>query len=134
MGVTLEPPPFGASPVIDARAALAAVREDGMQPEIQQTIDPIVRLASFTNPILGQTGGPPFGPPKYADVLVWDVVYPDAPVELHGPVGSSNLKPDPCDLHVIVDATTAKIIEGFQASCHVNGNDGPTLVGSAPTN
>ena len=116
-GAVLTPVANGTPSRIDAAAATAAAATDGIRFDVQSTIKPVVTLKNFTNTLLGQSGEPPFGPPKYLDVLVWDVKFPDAPVQVYGPIGRDASHDDeisPCDLHVIVDATTAAVIEGFQ--------------------
>lgn len=92
---------------------------DGLRPDVQSAITPEVSLRSFTNSLLGRTSPAADEEPLYVDTLVWDVVYPLAPQIVHGPVDldRSKLDPPPCDLHVIVDAMTGAIIEGFQANC-----------------
>lgn len=116
-GVVLAPVPNGTAATIRAALAVSAAAADGIRPDVQSSITPIATLKTFTNSVLGQSAAPPFGPPKYKDILVWDVRFPSAPVQLHGPINrdtSHDADLPPCDLHVIVDATTAAVIEGFQ--------------------
>lgn len=83
-----------------------------MRPDVQASIKPVVTLA------------------RYRDILVWDVTFPDARVQVYGPIGRDSTHDDeipPCDLHVIVNATTAEIIEGFQDCPQRTSYPGPNL-------
>jgi hypothetical protein len=133
VGAQIAAPPVGAVPAISSQDAINIVRADGIRSDVQAAIDPIVKLGSFTNTILGQSDAASLGPPKYLNTLVWDVTFPNAPQRIYGGFGqTASAVPDPCDLHVIVDAMTGDVIEGFQASCHLSGNTGPSLAGSRP--
>ena len=113
VGVATTSAPSTASPAVSQREALAAVRADGMGNGLP---DPTMTLKSFTKsePMLA-TGK------RMTGALVWDVVFVDAPLAVHTPSHYSgpSIEPVPCDLHVIVDAESAEVLEGFQAGCVV---------------
>jgi len=122
LGTTLQSAPADATPSIGAGAAVEAARADGVRPDAQESIKPVVRLVSMETYIpdpQSESGAPAktVAPPE---VLAWDVTYPDAPQVLHGPMGRPAMKAAPCDLHVMVDANTGHVIESFQADCRVS--------------
>lgn len=113
VGVTVKEPPSDTKPAVTGAEAIAAVAADGLRPDIQESAAPVARLVTYRKH-LGDTK-------LDVDVLVWDVVFADAPQADHGgPAGiERDETPLPCDLHVIVDATTGQVIEGFQTGCTV---------------
>lgn len=122
VGATLVAPPPGTNASITSADAIASVRADGMRSDIQNSIKPIASLAIFDNSALSAYDRDATPPSNiFKDLLVWDVVFPDAPQELHAPVGvdTSGIEPLPCDLHVIVNARTGEVVEGFQVGCSV---------------
>lgn len=117
VGLKVSTPPSNANPTVSAPAAIEIANQNGIRPDVQTTIKPVARLviASTTfNQGADLTDA-------LSNSLVWDVDYPDAPQEIHSPVdGPSKITGDPCDLHVLVNAITGVVIEGFQTGCSVH--------------
>lgn len=116
VGASLTRAAAAATPGVSGAAAIAAVAKDGVRGDIQATIKPIATLDELTTSALGPTSAGKAGP-LGADRLVWDVNFPDAPQRVYGPIGGPEIKPEPCDFHVLVDARTGDVLEAFQAGC-----------------
>jgi len=94
---------------LSAADAIKAAADDGMRQDVQSTVAPVASLEMYTKSLGGAVP---------VSIPVWDVVYPNAPQQVYGPKDSDKpISAPPCDLHVIVNATTGAVIEGFQSGC-----------------
>ena len=115
VGVVLRPAPQSASPAVSKSQALEAIRADGLGNNLQA---PRATLKLLTKALPSFATGEPID-----NALAWDVVFPNAPSRVHQPnyrSGSqAQVEGAPCDLHVIVDAQTGVVLEGFQVDCRI---------------
>ncbi|MCW2792901.1 MAG: hypothetical protein JWO76_1999 [Nocardioides sp.] len=114
VGVSLVPAP-SAKPAIDMATAIKAAVEDAIRPDVQSVTRPVATLALMSKNLNAPVGDLVSNEVK--DLLVWDVAYPDAPQEIRGPSDAEPAMAPPCDLHVLVNATTGNVLEGFQVGC-----------------
>lgn len=109
MGVSFSPAPDGVVPQFSSAQALKIVAEDGIRSDVQALITPVAKLRVYAKTMGGE---------RYAqNLLVWDVVFPAAMQQYHGPMDRKPIQPVPCDLHVVVDANRGVVLEGFQVGC-----------------
>lgn len=116
VGVTLDPAPGDAQPKVSLEEAVAAAKADGIRPDAQEAVKPVGALSLLSKSMLGSEGN---GTEGVRDQLVWDINYQDAPPAIRGPVDAPEMDVAPCDLHILVDANTGEVLEGFQVDCQV---------------
>lgn len=113
VGNSLVQAPDSMEPAVGPEEAVRAALEDGLRLDVQEAISPRVTLAVLTKDAMGQTGGEP----QMSERLVWDLAFLDAPASIHGPMDADLPEVSPCDLHILVDAVTGVVIEGYQLGC-----------------
>lgn len=113
VGVTLSAPSQDASPPVSPDAALRAVSKDGLGGSAEPSS---ITLAIADKKLPSADGSS--NKLNMSRQLVWHVIFRDAPSEVRRPVGqASDSAAPPCDLHVLVNADTGEVLEGFQVDC-----------------